>query len=90
MNTSKALIDVNHIEPERWGPPLVDADWCAFCHVLYKSIEGKDWEEMYDSYKEVSKAVGVKAARGSDGQSLVGHESSKGQKGRVFRSGSLR
>ena len=31
VNTSKALIDVNHIEPERWGPPLVDADWYAFC-----------------------------------------------------------
>ena len=36
VNTSKALINVNHIQPERWGPPLVDADWYAFCHALYK------------------------------------------------------
>ena len=42
--TSKALIDVNHIEPGRWGPPLADADWYAFCQALYKGIEGEDWE----------------------------------------------
>ena len=50
VNTSKALILVNHIKPERWSPPLVDADWYAVCQALYKGIEGKDWEEMYDSY----------------------------------------
>ena len=27
VNTLKALINVNHIEPERWGPSQVDADW---------------------------------------------------------------
>ena len=27
---------------------------------LYKGIEGEDWEEMYESYKEMSGAVGVK------------------------------
>ena len=42
------------------GPPLVDADWYAFCQALYWGIEGKDWEEMCDSYKVMSKAVGVK------------------------------
>ena len=60
VNTSKALINVNHIEPERWGPPLVDADWFAFFQALYKGIEGEDWEDMYDSYKEMSKAVSVR------------------------------
>ena len=60
MNTSKALINVNHIEPGRWGPPLVDADWYAFCQALYKGIEREDLEEMYDSCKEMSRAVGVK------------------------------
>ena len=59
VNTSKALINVNHIEPERWGPPLVDADWYGFCQALYKGIEGEDWEEMYDSHKAMSKALGV-------------------------------
>ena len=39
-------INVNHIEPERWGPPLVDYDGYAFCQALYKFIEGEDWEEM--------------------------------------------
>ena len=44
--TSEALIDINHIEPGRWGPLLVDADWYAFCQALYKSIKGEDWEEV--------------------------------------------
>ena len=60
VNTSKALINVNHIEPERWSPVLVDADWYAFCQPLYKGIEGEDWEEMYDSYRVMNVAVGVK------------------------------
>ena len=32
--TSKALVNVDHIEQERWGPPQVDADWYAFCQAL--------------------------------------------------------
>ena len=40
--------------------PLVDADWYAFCQALYKGIEGEDLEEMYDSYKVMSRAVGAK------------------------------
>ena len=31
-----------------------------FCQALYKVIEGEDWEEMYESYKVMSRAVGVK------------------------------
>ena len=54
------MIDVNHTEPERWCPPLVDADWYAFCQAFYTGIGGEDWEEMYDSYKEMSRAVGVR------------------------------
>ena len=46
VNTLKAYIDVNHIKPERWCPPLVDADWYAFCQALYKDIEGEDWGEF--------------------------------------------
>ena len=85
VNTSKAYIDVDHIKKERWEPPLVDADWYAFCQALYKGIEGKDWEEMYDSYKARSKVLGArKNAGGSEGRSPVGHESSQGQKGRVL------
>ena len=29
--TQKALINTEHIEFERWGPPRVDVDWRAFC-----------------------------------------------------------
>ena len=60
VHTLKALTNVDHIEPERWGLLLVDADWYAFCQALYEGIEGEDWEEMRDSHKEMSRAVGVK------------------------------
>ena len=56
----QVYINVDHMEKERWGPPLVDYDWCAFCQALFKGIEGEDWREMYDAYKEMSRTVGVK------------------------------
>ena len=73
-------MNVNHIETKKLEPPLVDADWWAFYHALYKGIEGEDWAEMYDSYKAMSKALGFKkAAGGPERKSPVGHESSQGQ-----------
>ena len=40
VQTSKALINVDHIELGRWCPPLVDAHRYA-CQALYKGIEGR-------------------------------------------------
>ena len=60
VGTWKSCINVDHIAKERWAPPLVDADWDAFCQALYTGVEGEDWGEMYDSYKEMRRAVGVK------------------------------
>ena len=34
VGTSKTYINVNHIEEERWGLPLVDYDW----HALLSSV----------------------------------------------------
>ena len=34
VGTWKSYINVDHIEKERWGPPLVDVDWNAFCQAL--------------------------------------------------------
>ena len=48
------------LKPKRWSPSLVDADRYAFHQTLYEGIEGKDWVEMYDFDKIMSKAVGVK------------------------------
>ena len=28
-----------HCKNERWGPPMVDYDWYAFCQALCKGIE---------------------------------------------------
>ena len=53
METSKAYTDVNHFEPDKGGPPPVDAAGCKI------------------------------ALRGSEGKSLVDHECSQRQKGRV-------
>ena len=60
VGTLKAYVNVDHIEKQRWGPPLVEYDWHAFCQALYKGREGEDWEEIYFSFKEMSSAVGVK------------------------------
>ena len=46
-DTQRAFTNTEHIEFERWGPPLVDADWHAFCQAIYNKIEGKEWEELY-------------------------------------------
>ena len=35
-------------------------NWYAFCQALYKGIEGEDWEDVCDSDKEKSRAVGVR------------------------------
>ena len=79
VNTSKALINVDHIEPGRWGLLLVDADLYAFCQALYKGIEGEDWEETYDPGCGCQEAAG-----GPEVKSFVGHESCQRQKGRVL------
>ena len=39
---------------------MVDPNWHAFCQALKKDIEVEDWRWLYDAYKEMSWAVGVK------------------------------
>ena len=38
-------VNVGHIAEDRWRPPLLDADWHAFCQAFYRGIEGSEWEE---------------------------------------------
>ena len=40
VGTQRAFINSKHIERER--PPLVDADWHAFCQAICKGIEGDE------------------------------------------------
>ena len=51
---------------------MVDYDWYAFCQALYKGIEGEDWGEMYDAYKEMSRAVEFSSHRRPRKQKLCG------------------
>ena len=55
VGTWKMYINVHHIGKYRLGPLLVDYDWYAFCQALYIGIEGEDWGELYDAYKEISR-----------------------------------
>ena len=32
-------------------PPLVDADWHAFCQAIVQGIEGQEWEAMHQTLK---------------------------------------
>ena len=63
VGTWKSYSNVDHMEKERWALSLVDTDWHAFCQALYKGIEGEDWGELYDAYKEMSRAVGLRSCR---------------------------
>ena len=47
VKTLKACINVDHVQENRRGPPLVDADWHAFCQAIHKGLEGEEWEELY-------------------------------------------
>ena len=38
VGTLKACINIDLMEYDRWRPPLVDADWHAFCPAIYKAI----------------------------------------------------
>ena len=44
VGTQRAFTTTEHIEVERWGPPLVDAAWYAFCQAINTGIEGKEWK----------------------------------------------
>ena len=45
VGSRRTFIDTKHTyQVERWEPPLVDADWHAFCQAVCKGIEGKEWE----------------------------------------------
>ena len=59
VGTLKACINVDRIEDDRWEPPLIDADWHAFCQAMYKGIEGKEWEELNYHFRELSQAAGA-------------------------------
>ena len=60
VGSLKSCINVDHIAEDRCGPPLVDADWYAFCQAIYKDTEGSDWGKLYDYYTEMSRAAGVR------------------------------
>ena len=54
VGKQRAFTNTEYTEFERWGPPLVDVDWHAFCQAMYKGIEGKEWEELYFHHREMS------------------------------------
>ena len=74
-----SCINIDHIEADRWGPPLVDADWHAFCQAIYEGIERSEWEELYEHYKEMSKAAGAK--KPSENQRAKSYLENEGNKG---------
>ena len=60
VRSKKSCINVDLIAQDRWRPLLFDADWHAFCQAICKGIEGSDWEELYEHYKEMRRAACVK------------------------------
>ena len=56
----RTFIDTSKVEEQRWGPPLVDADWHALCQAICEGIEGKEWEAMYPHFQDLHQAVKTK------------------------------
>ena len=48
----KTYINVNHIEEERWGPPLVDYDWYPSVRRCIKASKEKTWERCMKPTKK--------------------------------------
>ena len=60
VGTHRAFSNTDRIEFERWGPPLDDADWRAFCQAIYRGVGGKEQEALYCHYRDRSKATEAK------------------------------
>ena len=59
VGSRRTFVDTTHVEAERWGPPVVDADWHA-CQAIYQGIEGQEPKTMYHYSKDLHHAVGTK------------------------------
>ena len=75
VDVGDLTINIDHIEDDRWSPPLVDADWHAFCQAICIRIGGDEWEELYCHYREMSRAAGSGSQKS---KSPLGNESSQG------------
>ena len=60
VGTLWAFINKDHIKFERGEPPLVDADWRAFCQATCTGFDEEDWEELHCHTTDMSKATGAK------------------------------
>ena len=60
MDTLKACINVDHMGEKFWGPPMVDADWHAFCQAIKKEVKevsGKIHDRKMSKATKKSKSV---------------------------------
>ena len=74
----RTFIDPANVGNKRWGPPLVDEDWHAFCLAISEGVEGPEWEAVYHRYKDLHQAVQKQEiGRTQDGESAEGLERSK-------------
>ena len=80
VETLRAFINMDHIEFERWEPPLVVADCDGFSQATCKGIEGEESEELYCYCRDMSKATGAK--KPSESQKAKAHWAMKAAKDR--------
>ena len=59
----RAFIDTPSVGDRRCGPPLVDADWHAFCHAIFQGIEGSEWDPLHYRYKDLQQTVKSKKSK---------------------------
>ena len=50
---SASFINTTNVGDRGWEPPLVDEDLQAICQVIYKGVEGAEWENLYHKFVEM-------------------------------------
>ena len=77
----RTFIDTTHEEAERWGPPLVDAHWYAFCQShLPRSRRTRLGNDALLLQRLRPGGGNKEAWRESKGKGSMGHESDKMQR----------
>ena len=78
VGSHKSCINAGHVAEDRWRPPLVNAEWRAFCQAIYKGIEGSEWEDLYKHSKETSRAAGVRKPNESQKARVLWNKAARG------------
>ena len=85
VHTLKACINVDHIKDNSWGPPLVDADWQAFCRCIYRGLNFNNGRAALSLQRdEPGSWSQEKPSESQKAKALLGYEGNQRQGGSIL------